>query len=175
MKNHSVSFAIEKGIEEKGYTNDIMRRGRELEPISIAEFAKAKNLKVETVGFVESLIHKAAGFSPDGVIYDDNEKIKTIIEHKAFGKKHHFACYERIDNRVMYQIQFGLFVTGAKDAYLILYNPDLPDANSLFLIKHIEKDKKIQEVFKSRFKEYEKGEKYLTENSIRIDSSSKKN
>ena len=175
LKNHSVSFTIEKGIEEKGYTNDIMRRGRELEPIGIAEFAKAKNLKVETVGFVESLIHKAAGFSPDGVIYDDNEKIKTIIEHKAFGKKHHSACYERIDNRVMYQIQFGLFVTGAKDAYLILYNPDLPDANSQLLIKHIEKDKKIQEVFKSRFKEYEKGEKYLTENSIRIDSSSKKN
>lgn len=113
-----------------------------MEPIGIAKFAKAKNLKVETVGFVESLAHEAAGFFPDGVIYDDNRKIKTIIEHKAFGEKRHFACYERIDSRVMYQIQFGLFVTGVKDAYLILYNPDLPDTNSQLLIKHIEKDKK---------------------------------
>lgn len=175
LKNHSASFAIKKSIEEKDYTNDIMRRGRELEPIGIAKFARAKNLKIETVGFVESLVHKAASFSPDGVIYDDNGKIKTIIEHKAFGEKRHFACYERIDNRVMYQIQFGLFVTGAKDAYLILYNPDLPDTKSQLLIKHIEKDKKIQEVFESRFKEYEKGEKYLTENNIRVKHTSRIN
>ena len=169
LKNHSASFAIKKSIEEKekDYTNDAMRRGRELKPIGIAKFARAKNLKIETVSFVESLIHEAAGFSPDGVIYDNNGKIKTIIEHKAFGEKRHFACYERIDNRVMYQIQFGLFVTGAKDAYLILYNPDLSDTKSQLLIKHIEKDKKIQEIFESRFEEYEKGEEDLTKNSIR--------
>lgn len=170
LKYHSVSFAIEKGIEEeeKDYTNDAMQRGRELEPIGIAKFARAKNLKVESAGFIDSLVHEDAGFSPDGVIYDANGKIKTIIEHKAFGEKHHFACYECIDDRVMYQIQFGLFVTGAKDAYLVLYNPDLYDTKSQLLIKHVEKDSKIQEIFESRFEEYENGEEDLTENSIRV-------
>lgn len=175
LKNHSVSFAIEKGIEkeEKGYTNDAMQRGCKLEPIGIAKFARVKNLKVETGGFVESLVHEAAGFSPDGVIYGDNGKIKTIIEHKAFSEKRHFACYEYIDDRVMYQIQFGLFVTGAKDAYLVLYNPDLYDTKSQLLIKHVKKDKKIQEVFKNRFEEYEKGEEDLTKNSVRIKHTSR--
>ena len=171
LKYHSVSFAIEKGMEEEvhnDYTNDAMLRGRELEPIGIAKFAKKKGLKVETVGFVDSLLHKDAGFSPDGVVYDNDGKIKTIIEHKAFGNKHHFACYENIDDKVMYQIQFGLFVTGAKDAYLVLYNPDVYNAEYQLLIKHIEKDGRIQEIFESRFEEYENGEEDLTENSIRV-------
>ena len=170
LKYHSVSFAIQKGMEEedRDYTNDAMQRGRELEPIGIAKFARAKNLKVESAGFVDSLVHEDAGFSPDGVIYDDDGKIKTIIEHKAFGEKHHRACYECIDDRVMYQIQFGLFVTGAKDAYLVLYNPDLYDTKSQLLIKHVEKDEKIQEIFESRFEEYENGEEELTEDSIRV-------
>ena len=171
LKYHSVSFAIEKGIKEEvhnDYANDAMLRGRELEPIGIAKFAKKKGLKVETVGFVDSLLHEDAGFSPDGVIYGNDGKIKTIIEHKAFGNKHHFACYENIDDRVMYQIQFGLFVTGAEDAYLVLYNPDVYNAEHQLLIKHVEKDEKIQEIFESRFEEYENGEEDLTENSIRV-------
>lgn len=170
LKYHSVSFAIQKGAEEedRDYTNDAMQRGRELEPIGIAKFAKTKNLKVESAGFVDSLVHEDAGFSPDGVIYDSDGKIKTIIEHKAFGEKHHLACYDCIDDRVMYQIQFGLFVTGAKDAYLVLYNPDLYDTRKQLLIKHVEKDDKIQEIFESRFEEHENGEEDLTENSIRV-------
>lgn len=171
LKYHSVSFAIEKGIEEdeKDYKSDAMIRGRELEPIGIAKFAKLKGLAVESAGFIDSLIHEDAGFSPDGVIYDDDGKIKTIIEHKAFGEKHHFSCYNAIDDRVMYQIQFGLFVTGAKDAYLVLYNPDLYDTKSQLLIRHINKDKTIQDIFESRFEEYENGETELTEDSIRVE------
>lgn len=172
LKNHSVDYAIEKGIEEeeKDYTNDYMERGRELEPIGIAKFSRQKNLNVESVGFVDSLSHDAAGFSPDGVIYDDNGKIKTIIEHKAFGEKHHFACSERIDDRVMYQIQFGMYVTGAKDAYLVLYNPDVYPQSQQLIIKHVQKDSGIQNLFEDRFSEYESGETELTRNSIRADN-----
>jgi hypothetical protein len=71
-----------------------MERGRELEPIGIAKFSRQKNLNVESVGFVDSLSHDAAGFSPDGVVYDDNGKIKTIIEHKAFVLKIKKCCYK---------------------------------------------------------------------------------
>ena len=172
LKNHSVGYAIKKGIEEeeKNYTNDYMKRGRNLEPIGIAKFSRQKNLNVESVGFVDSLLHDTAGFSPDGVIYDDNGKINTIIEHKAFGEKHHFACSERIDDRVMYQIQFGMYVTGAKDAYLVLYNPDIYPQSQQLIIKHVQKDRGIQKLFEDRFREYESGGMELTCNSIRVEN-----
>lgn len=46
LKNHSVGYAINKGIEdeEKNYTNDYMKRGRNLEPIGIAKFSRQKIL-----------------------------------------------------------------------------------------------------------------------------------
>lgn len=115
-------------------------------------------------------MHDTAGFSPDGVIYDDNGKINTIIEHKAFGEKHHFACSERIDDRVMYQIQFGMYVTGAKDAYLVLYNPDIYPQSQQLIIKHVQKDRGIQKLFEDRFREYESGGMELTCNSIRVEN-----
>ncbi len=169
LKNHSVSYAIQKGLEEedRDYTNDAMQRGRDLEPIGIAKFAQAKGLKVESAGFVESLSHEDAGFSPDGVIYGNDGKIKTIVEHKAFGVTHHLSCYEKVDDHVMFQIQFGLFVTGAEDAYLVLYNPDLSQGKQL-LIKHIDKDPGMQDLFSDRFEEYEDGETELTASSLRI-------
>ena len=172
LKNHSVGYAIKKGNEEeeKNYTNDYMKRGRNLEPIGIAKFSRQKNLNVESVGFVDSLLHDTAGFSPDGVIYGDNGEINTIIEHKAFGEKHHFACSERIDDRVMYQIQFGMYVTGAKDAYLVLYNPDIYPQSQQLIIKHVQKDRGIQKLFEDRFREYESGGMELTCNSIRVEN-----
>jgi len=172
LKNHSVNYAIEKGIEEdeRDYSNDYMERGRELEPIGLAKFSRNTNMKVEPIGFVNSLVHDAAGFSPDGVIYDNKGKIKTIIEHKAFGEKHHFACAEHIDDKVMYQIQFGIYVTGAKDAYLVLYNPDVYPQSQQLIIKHVQRDSGIQNLFEDRFNEYESGETNLTSNSVRVDN-----
>lgn len=171
LKNHLVDYVIRKSeeLELKTFENEAMIRGRKLEPVGISKFARQKGLSVESVGFVESKTHDAAGFSPDGVIYGDDGKIKTIIEHKAFGSAHHFACYECIDEKVMYQIQFGLFVTGAEDAYLVLYNPDIYDTKSQLLSRHIEKDDKIQAIFESRFEEYENGETELTATSMRVE------
>lgn len=168
LKNHSVEYAIQKGREEdtKDYTNEHMKRGRELEPIGIAKFAEQKGFMVESIGFVDSLLHNTAGFSPDGVIYDNDGKIKTIIEHKAFGEKHHFACAEQIDDKVMYQIQFGIYVTGAQDAYLVLYNPDVSPRIKQLIIKHIQRDSAIQNLFEEKFKEYELKRIYLMNNNI---------
>lgn len=169
LKNHSVAYAIRRGEEDDSndFMNEAMARGRKLESIGIAKFAREKQLNVESVGFVDSLLYDAAGFSPDGVVYGDDGKIKTIIEHKAFGPKHHLACYEEVDDKVMYQIQFGMFVTGAKDAYLVLFNPDLGSPDKRLLIKHIQKDNSIHRLFEDRFAEYENGESDLTDDSLR--------
>lgn len=169
LKNHSVYYAISKGRDSinNSYTNDAMERGRKLEPIGIAKFAREKGLKVDNnIGFIDSKIYKDAGFSPDGVIYNKDGKIETIIEHKAFGKQHHIACFNKVDDRVMYQIQFGMFVTGAKNAYLVLYNPDISTPSLQLLTKRIDKDPEIQDLFKSRFDEYELGRTELTKQSV---------
>ena len=168
LKNHSVSYAIDKSYEDSNNTlvTDAMERGRRLEPIGIAKFANETRLNVESVGFVESRQYEDAGFSPDGVVYSKDGKIKTIIEHKAFGKQHHLACFDKVDEKIIYQIQFGMFVTGAKDAFLVLYNPDISTPNLQLLIKHIEKDAEIQRLFKNRFEEYEEGETELTDDSM---------
>ena len=169
LKYHSVDYAIKQGVgeESEDYTNEYIERGRKLEPIGIAKFARQKGFDVESVGFVNSLAHNAAGFSPDGVIYGDDGKIKTIVEHKAFGEKHHFACSEVIDSRVMYQIQFGMYVTGAKDAYLVLYNPDVYPQSQQLIIKHVQKDSGMQNLFEDRFREYESDKTDLTAHSVR--------
>ena len=141
LKNNPVKYAIRKGIErdKSDYISEAMKRGRRLEPIGIKRFATEKNLNVETVGFIVSKTYKDAGFSPDGVIFGAGKKIETIIEHKAFNREHHYRCYNRIDDKVMFQIQFGMFITGAADAYLVLYNPDLVQ----------------DKLFRKRFNDYE--------------------
>lgn len=168
LKNHAVSYAIDKSYEDSNnaYVTDAMERGRRLEPIGISKFANETHLNVESVGFVESKQYEDAGFSPDGVVYGKDGKIKTIIEHKAFGRQHHLACFGKVDEKIIYQIQFGMFVTGAKDAFLVLYNPDISTPNLQLLIKHIEKDAEIQRLFKNRFEEYEEGETELTADSM---------
>ena len=168
LKNHAVSYAIDKSYEDSNntYVTDAMERGQRLEPIGIAKFANETRLDVESVGFVESRQYEDAGFSPDGVIYSKDGKIKTIIEHKAFGRQHHLACFDKVDEKIIYQIQFGMFVTGAKDAFLVLYNPDISTPSLQLLIKHVEKDAEIQKLFKNRFEEYEEGETELTTHSM---------
>ena len=157
LKNYPVEYAIAKNRKDgpDAYVSDAMLRGRELEPKGIARFAKEECLDVRSVGFVLSSMHKEAGFSPDGVIFDKNGVIKTIIEHKAFARPHHYSCYDRVDERIMYQIQFGMFVTGAEDAFLILYNPDIYNKEDQLLYKYIQKDILIQQLFEERFKQHE--------------------
>lgn len=157
LKNYPVEYVIAKncGDGPDGYVSDAMLRGRRLEPIGINRFAEEECLNIDSIGFVLSSIHKDAGFSPDGVIFDKDGTIKTIVEHKAFARPHHFSCYRTVDEKIIYQIQFGMFVTGAEDAYLVLYNPDIYDKDEQLLYRHMKKDNSIQQLFKKRFKQYE--------------------
>lgn len=169
LRNHSVKYARGKNNGDDSFVNDAMARGLSLEPEGLAAFEQTTGYSVERVGFIDSLKYRDAGFSPDGIIVDNNGKIKSIVEHKAFGPAHHLSCYEHVDTRIMYQIQFGMFVTGASDAYLVLYNPDLEDCDKRLLIKHIYRDNYIQFIFAQRFKHPDDGETiYMTSDGQRL-------
>lgn len=156
LKNHSLDYIIERSHgQSSGYTSEAARRGLNLEREGIDAFARLNNVEVGFVGFVTSKHYALAGCSPDGVIYDENlatPSIKTIIEHKAFGAEHHLACHENIDDKVMYQIQFNMFITGASDAYLILYNPDMPDKSQRLFIHKILPDEEIYRLFEAKLR-----------------------
>ena len=155
LKNKDVKDIINKNNNANDeYKSEAMIRGHVLEPIGISEFAKKMNIKVTSVGFIESKKINGAGCSPDGVVFDENKNIIAIIEHKAFAEKHHYSCFEKIDNNINFQIQFELFVTGADDAYLILYNPDIENENDRLLYKCIHKDSDIQNLFFEKFNAY---------------------
>ncbi len=154
LKNHSVSYAANKSNYRSSYSSYAMERGRKLEPIGISKFADEYGFDVETIGFVNSLVYEKAGFSPDGVIMGDSGEIKTIVEHKAFNRERHLRCARKIEESVMYQIQFGMFVTGAKDAYLVLYNPDLFPYDKELIVKHIHRDGEIMSLFRDRYRNY---------------------
>lgn len=155
LKNNEVEDIINKNnIIDDEYKSEAIIRGHVLEPIGISEFARKMNFDISSVGFIESTKYKNAGCSPDGVIFDNNNNIVTIIEHKAFAEKHHYSCYEKIDNKIMYQIQYEMFITGAEDAYLILYNPDIEKEEDRLLYIHILNDSAIQELFINKLINY---------------------
>ena len=156
LKTHSLSYVLERSYDQNtGYTSESAQRGLDLERVGIGLFAKKTGLDVEFVGFVTSNIYPAAGCSPDGVIFDRSsgkKRIKTIIEHKAFSKPHHMSCHNSIDDKVMWQIQYNMFVTGADDAYLILYNPDMENRDDQLFIHKIEPNAEIYDIFKQKLK-----------------------
>ena len=133
------------------YNSFAMQRGRDLEKVGISLFVNQFKLAVVNIGFIQSNIYPKAGYSPDGVVFGEDGRIKTIIEHKAFFENRHRKNIEKIENKVLYQIQFGMFVSGARDAYLILYNPDMEEKDLQLCIKHVDRDEYIQKLFKYRF------------------------
>lgn len=98
-----------------------------------------KSQSVDEVGYVLSTDYDCVGCSPDGVIFNKN-KIKQICEIKCFGFKHHESCHERIDDGIMSQIQWNMWVTQSELCYFVQYNPDYLD-ESLTLDGKVHKDK----------------------------------
>ena len=133
--------------------NEAIRRALRLKPKGAAEFAKEYGHDVKSVSFIKSLTHKKAGFSPDGVILNDEGKIQSIVCVKAFGRERHLASAHGIEEKVMYQAQFGLFVTGATHAYVVFYNPDIYPAYKQMIVKKVGRDEDIINLFKKRFNE----------------------
>lgn len=78
--------------------------------------------------------------SPDGIAGD-----KGLVEVKCFNPERHLKVYHSLDPHILAQIQFQLLISEREWCDLTLYNPDMPDINDTFLIKHILPDPSIQE------------------------------
>lgn len=147
---------------ESGTTTAAMERGIELESVARDLYKTETFNDVREVGFVdyESL---RAGCSPDGVIMtpflkrttekhyscgdvvviDDEEvdwRIDKIIEIKCPAIKNYVRmAMGKIPAQYMVQMQYNMFVTGAKSCDFIVYHPDM-----MLSIQEIAADEQIQ-------------------------------
>jgi cyanate lyase len=150
-KQYALQQAYKHATNSMKYSGPVSKaakRGIDLEPVARNllrdKLATLENypddLKIDEVGFVLSTDYDCVGCSPDGVIYDNDGKISEICEIKCFGFKHHESCHERIDDGIMSQIQWNMWVTQSELCYFVQYNPDYLD-ESLTLDGKVHKDK----------------------------------
>lgn len=110
------------------YINEAMQKGIDLEPDARFAFEAKTGLEVREVGFCE--LDQYTGVSPDGLIGDDEG-----IEIKCNCDYIHLQAINEGCNKYNWQIQSCLYVTGRKLWYLVLYNPNFPPDQMLYIQK----------------------------------------
>jgi len=122
--------------------NKATRRGHRLEPEAVRILEAIKGVKVHHTGFITNSNYPLAGYSPDGLIGEDG-----LVECKAFNEERHSGNRKRIDIEIQAQVQWGLFVSNRKWAYIVFYNPDLSPEDAI-IIKRVERNEKAMDKFR---------------------------
>lgn len=130
---------------EETYINEQMQRGIELEPVARQFANELYGVQYQEVGFCE--LNNRCGASPDGVLFDDNGNIKSIIEIKCPNNN---RFVEQILNdkpfaEYIYQMQMQLLITGATECLYFAYNQNI---KPYYFAKVIKPDAEIQEKLK---------------------------
>lgn len=177
LLKHGKTYALQQAFKHatnslkySGPVSKAAKRGLDLEPDAryllreklIQQGVYDETLKIDEVGFVLRTDIENVGCSPDGVIFDE-DRIKEICEIKCFGFKHHESCHEKIDEHIMCQIQWNVWVTEAECCYFVQYNPDYLDErltedgrrhpDKVLYIKKILPSEKYQKAFKKALNE----------------------
>ena len=162
-REYALQKAKEHAESSQKYSGPVSKwaqRGLDLEPKARELLGRKLGYDFEEVGFVISEDYENVGCSPDGVTFSDSAKTKIdeICEIKCFEFKHHDSCHESIDTHIMCQIQWNIWVTGAKCCYFVQYNPDYLDETQtpdgkrhverVLYITKIEPDLAMQKAFK---------------------------
>ena len=118
-------------------------RGHNLEPEGRKLFSDLNHLEVYEVGAVTNDLYPNCSSSPDGLIGRD-----AGLEIKSFGEKHHLQLFDAIDEEIILQIQFNLFISERKKWYFFAFNPEVEDLNKVYLQKEFYPDPEIFAKFK---------------------------
>ena len=108
------------GEPVESFSNDIMKRGNEMEPFAREAYEIETFNKVNQVGFIE--LNEWVGYSPDGLIGDDGlleikcPKHSTLIEY-------HLS--QKIPTKYYWQMLGGMYVTGRLWCDYYVYHPKL--------------------------------------------------
>jgi putative phage-type endonuclease len=118
--------------QESGYTNADMQRGIDLEPVAVAAYEAETGRFVQPSGFIRH-VALAAGCSLDGQVDD----YTGIVEAKAPRTANHVAYLRagKVPSEHVAQVTHNLFISGAAWCDFVSYDPRLPDALRLFIVR----------------------------------------
>lgn len=142
INGEDIDYILATKKPDGNFQNYYTMRGHILEDESKQLYEDINDVKINNAGFITNDKYPLAGYSPDGLIGDDG-----LIECKSFMEKHHNSAIEQLDDCIIAQVQFGLFVSERKWAKVLLYNPDLNDLEKVFVVKDIKPDKVMQKFF----------------------------
>lgn len=115
-----------------------MERGTMLESVARDAYMADTFEDVREVGFVD-LEDLRAGCSPDGCVFD-GDKIEKIIEIKCPAAKNYIKMAKgKLPTQYEVQVQYNLFVTGAKSCDFVVYHPAFK-----LSVQNIKPDEKMQ-------------------------------
>ena len=132
------------------------RQAFTLTPV-IAKFLKENNLEGYEAGMIlRPDIKRKCHYSPDWILVDKDNKnnIKGLCEIKCFQEAHHLKIVEskRIDEKILCQMQFGMYMCQVPYCFFIAYNPTVESGKQLY-IKRVEVEKKYQDAFEKLLNE----------------------
>lgn len=146
LKTYVKKIVLAMFTTPKQLTGADFDRGHELEPIARAKYEFENNVIVEEVGFIEH--SKRSGYSPDGLIeIDFKGEGPGLIEIKARNDAKHLDLIlgGKVDSGTVWQMQFGMLVTGRKWCDFVSYNPNFKK-NSKVERRFYRDETKIQKI-----------------------------
>ena len=123
------------------YSNAAMEWGTQNEPEARTVYQFERNVTVEEVGFVEHPRIAMSGASPDGLVGDDG-----LVEIKCPNTATHIATLlgeGEIDGGYVKQMQWQMACTGRQWCDWVSYDPRLPVAMRMVIIRVSRDDKMI--------------------------------
>lgn len=115
-----------------------MERGTMLESVARESYMAETFEDVREVGFVD-LEELRAGCSPDGCVFA-GDKIEKTIEIKCPAAKNYIKMAKgKLPTQYEVQVQYNLFVTGAKSCDFVVYHPAFK-----LSVQNIKPDEKMQ-------------------------------
>ena len=135
---------------EENFSSQAMQRWKELESIAKAKYIDKTWEKVEEIWFIKK--NDYVWLSPDGVIFDENEKIKKAIEIKCPWAKNFTKCIleNKIPEEYKYQvIMYFLVISDLEELDFILYNPDFYIKEKRLFVINIKRSELEKEIYKA--------------------------
>jgi putative phage-type endonuclease len=126
----------------EGFTSEAMRWGTEKEPLAKEAFEAEHLLTVDDAPFIVHPEYEFAGASPDGFVGKDLIEVKcpnTATHIETLRKK-------KPDGKYVKQMQFQMWVTGARMCYFVSFDPRMPEGLQLWVTEVDRDDDMIAEI-----------------------------
>ena len=149
---YRVAFERVTGERVPTYSNALMERGHELEPMARESYEMQTFNLVEEVGFCE--LNEWVGCSPDGLVGTDG-----LIEIKcpAYNTFMRYVDSGKLPTQYKYQVHGQMYVTGRKWVDFVAYHPPFKP-----FILRVERDEEVCKKIESALNEaIEKAKKII--------------